>query len=220
MNVSRRTLVKAALAGTVLTAGCGGNGTDTEPGEAPGVGEETETTEDETPGAGGEDTPEETEESTDPGEDTETEDGTGTDTSAESAATVQVGSSPDIGEILVGPEEMTLYMLDEDSQGSEMSACGEDCTGNWPPLTVEEGEPEAGEDVAAELSDGSMQVTANGWPLYQFADDEEPGDANGQAANDVWWVLDPEGSPVLSSGSSTATETMGGNETATPTESP
>ncbi|MFW5939611.1 MAG: hypothetical protein ACOCSD_00345 [Halolamina sp.] len=33
-----------------------------------------------------------------------------------------------------------------------------------------------------------------GLPLYTFAADEQPGDANGQGANDVWWVLGPDGS--------------------------
>ena len=46
-------------------------------------------------------------------------------------------------------------------------------------------------------NDGFTQVTYNGWPLYYFAFDEKPGDANGQASNDVWWVLSAVGTGIM-----------------------
>ncbi|NHN40188.1 hypothetical protein G9C85_00875 [Halorubellus sp. JP-L1] len=95
---------------------------------------------------------------------------------------------------------MTLYMFDNDEKGSESSTCSGDCASNWPPLTVE-GDPVAGDGVTAELTtfsrdDESTQVAAAGWPLYYFAPDESPGDAEGQGVGDVWWVLRPDGTPV------------------------
>jgi len=59
--------------------------------------------------------------------------------------------------------------------------------------------------VTAELTtyereDGQTQVAANGWPLYYFANDETPGDTNGQGVGDVWWVLDPAGMPIREDG--------------------
>lgn len=59
------------------------------------------------------------------------------------------------------------------------------------------------DDVAADLSTfdragGETQVAANGWPLYHLPGDDEPGDANGQGANDAWWVLGPDGEPKRS----------------------
>lgn len=115
-------------------------------------------------------------------------------------ATVRVRSHPEFGEILVGPDGMTLYSFDMDTQDVAESTCYDDCAEAWPPLTVE-ATPEAGADVAAELTtfereDGAMQVAANGWPLYYFANDEEPGDASGQGVNDVWWVLGADGAPI------------------------
>ncbi len=115
-------------------------------------------------------------------------------------ATVQVAEHPDHGAILTGSDGLSLYMFDADEQGSGESACYDGCAENWPPLTVEE-EPVSGEGVEAELGtiereDGSMQVTANGWPLYYFVNDEGPGDVTGQGANDVWWLLDPSGEPI------------------------
>ncbi|WP_206674353.1 MULTISPECIES: COG4315 family predicted lipoprotein [Halolamina] len=136
-------------------------------------------------------------------------------------ATVQVRSHPELGGVLVGPEGMTLYAFDQDTQGSGESTCSGGCLENWPALTVD-GEPSAGRDVTAALStferdDGTTQVAANGWPLYYFTPDEEPGDATGQGASDAWWVLRPDGSPVRSTG--TDTGSGGSEDTATPTDS-
>ncbi|MFD0455018.1 hypothetical protein ACFQ2H_01000 [Streptomyces violaceoruber] len=47
--------------------------------------------------------------------------------------------------------------------------------------------------------DGSEQVTYNGHPLYRFADDQKPGDANGQdvdAFGAKWFVVDPDGDKI------------------------
>lgn len=116
------------------------------------------------------------------------------------APPVQVSDHPEHGEILVDAEGMTLYMFDSDSQGSGESTCTGGCLDAWPPLAVD-GEAAAGDGVTAELTtfereDGDSQVAANGWPLYYYATDAEPGDVEGQGANDVWWVLGPDGEPI------------------------
>lgn len=118
------------------------------------------------------------------------------------AATVQVREHAEYGEMLVGPDEMTLYMFIPDGEAADESTCYGDCAAAWPPLTVDD-EPVGGDSVTAELTTieretGEMQVVANDWPLYYFAQDEGPGDATGQGVNDVWWVLDPSGTPIQS----------------------
>ena len=138
--------------------------------------------------------------------------GTGTPTSG-SSATVRVRSHPDLGEILVGPDGRTLYMFDRDTRGEGASACSGGCLEAWPPLTVD-GEPAAGGGVTAELTTferegGETQVAAGGWPLYYYADDEEPGDTNGQGAGGVWWVLGPDGVPERPEGTPTPSPTPG-----------
>lgn len=120
------------------------------------------------------------------------------------AATVEVESHPDLGDVLVDSEGMTLYMFDQDERGAGESTCSGGCAEAWPPVTVDDA-PVAGDDVSAELTtfqreDGSRQLVASGWPLYYYADDAEPGDASGQGANDVWWVLRSDGSPVREQG--------------------
>ena len=42
-------------------------------------------------------------------------------------------------------------------------------------------------------TDGSTQVTLNGWPLYYYVGDAAAGDTTGQAVNDVWWVVGADG---------------------------
>ncbi|MFC6797166.1 MULTISPECIES: hypothetical protein [unclassified Haladaptatus] len=135
-----------------------------------------------------------------------------TTTTADGTAeeTVQVASHPDLGDILVGPEGMTLYMFDSDTEGDPSSTCSGSCAETWPPLTVSES-PTKAPAVSAALTtfdrgEGSTQVAAAGWPLYYFAPDENPGDANGQGVNDVWWVLRPDGTPVRQTNGTTTTD--------------
>jgi len=113
--------------------------------------------------------------------------------------TVQVRAHDEYGDVLVDSEGLTLYMFDRDTQGAGASTCSGECARNWPPLTTD-GTPAAGDGVSAELTtfereNGDSQVTAAGWPLYYFAGDEAPGDANGHGLSDVWWVLAPDGTP-------------------------
>ncbi|MFW5958861.1 MAG: plastocyanin/azurin family copper-binding protein [Natronomonas sp.] len=124
--------------------------------------------------------------------------------------TVMIRSQEEFGDVLVGSDEMTLYNFDADTQGDPSSACDGDCAEAWPPLTVE-WKPIAGDNVEAELTtfdrgDGTTQVAANGWPLYFFDGDEAPGDVAGQGVNEVWWVLEPDGTPIRTTDGNTEVE--------------
>jgi predicted lipoprotein with Yx(FWY)xxD motif len=112
------------------------------------------------------------------------------------SSSIEVAST-DLGEMLVDADGNSLYLFIPDAQGD--STCYDDCEANWPPLT--DG-AEAGAEVDAALigsttrTDGSEQVTYNGWPLYYFAGDAAPGDTNGQGLNDVWFLVSPSGEPI------------------------
>jgi len=101
------------------------------------------------------------------------------------------------GDALVDGEGRSVYVFLPDAQGA--STCYDACESNWPPLT---GSVAAGSGVNAPLlasaarSDGSVQVTYNGWPLYYFAGDAAPGDINGQGINDVWFLVSATGDPI------------------------
>ena len=102
-----------------------------------------------------------------------------------------------LGTILVDDAGMTLYLFVPDAQGE--STCYDDCAANWPPFG---GDVSAGDGVddsllgTTERTDGTVQATYNGWPLYYFANDAAAGDTNGQAINEVWWVVDAEGNAI------------------------
>ena len=104
-----------------------------------------------------------------------------------------------LGAIAVDGNGMTLYVFKPDNAGD--STCYDDCAKAWPPLLTD-GDPVAGEGIDAEdlgtteRTDGKTQVTFYGWPLYSFQGDKAAGDTNGQGLNDVWWVVDAEGTMV------------------------
>ncbi len=117
------------------------------------------------------------------------------DDSAE--ATVLVADS-DLGEILTDADGLTIYYFANDTEG--VSNCEGECLANWPPVEAGD-EQTAGDGVDAELgtferSDGTVQLTINGFPAYYFAGDAAAGDVNGQGQGDVWWVFGPDGEPI------------------------
>lgn len=197
MHRTRRSLLAAAAA-SISLAGCvGDDGGDTGNGDTTPTATQTATA-----------SPTSTSTDSD-GMDTTTSDGTEDDQTTESETTVAVRTHAELGDILVGPDGLTLYMFDQDTEGEPSSACSGGCADAWPPLTVE-ASPRASDEVSASLEtfereDGSTQVMAGGWPLYYYASDSSPGDAAGQGANDIWWVLDPSGEPIRSTGSETTT---------------
>ena len=79
------------------------------------------------------------------------------------------------------------------------------CATNWPPLLTN-GTPVAGTGVDASKfgtttrADGTTQVTYNGWPLYYYAKDQQPGDTNGDGVGNVWYLVSPTGDKVASGG--------------------
>jgi predicted lipoprotein with Yx(FWY)xxD motif len=111
------------------------------------------------------------------------------------AAVVKAAEVGDLGAIIVNSEGLTLYDFHKDQGGK--SSCYGACAGAWPPLLTE-GEPRAEAGAMAsqlgttERKDGTIQVTYNGWPLYTYAGDKAPGEANG---NDIdqfgaeWYAL-------------------------------
>ncbi len=97
------------------------------------------------------------------------------------------------GEILVDGSGFALYTFDEDSDNA--TTCYGACEENWPPLLISDtiavpsGLP--GEFGAIMRTDGALQVTYDGMPLYTYVGDEEPGDTNGEGVNGKWHVATP-----------------------------
>jgi predicted lipoprotein with Yx(FWY)xxD motif len=116
---------------------------------------------------------------------------------------VSLGSAAGLGQVLVDSEGHTLYAFSGDSATG--AYCEGACAKAWPPLLVEEGEPQPSNGASAARlgtvtrADGSRQVTYAGHPLYSFGGDKSPGEANGNGASafgGTWTALKGSGAPV------------------------
>jgi len=110
------------------------------------------------------------------------------------AATVAVADIEGVGEALVGPDGLTLYLFEQDD--GLTSACTDACADAWPPL-VADGDPVAGDGVDAallEVAEGG-QVAYNGHLLYTFSGDSAPGDATGVGIPS-WFPVDAAGDAI------------------------
>jgi predicted lipoprotein with Yx(FWY)xxD motif len=119
--------------------------------------------------------------------------------------TVAVRSLPGVGTVLVNSRGYTLYVFAPDNHRAV--TCTGTCAGTWPPLMLPSGSRlGAGAGVKPALlgSDrdpaGGRVVTYDGWPLYGYAGDVQPGLATGQDMNlngGEWYVIRPSGSPLI-----------------------
>ena len=90
------------------------------------------------------------------------------------------------GTILVNSHGMTLYRLSGEKTG-KFICTSSTCLKTWHPLVATGSNPSGtvGSLGVVKRPDGTMQVTYKGEPLYTFAADHSPGQANGQGFKDV-----------------------------------
>jgi predicted lipoprotein with Yx(FWY)xxD motif len=117
------------------------------------------------------------------------------------AATVKAGSSS-LGVILTDGTGRAVYLFEKDTGAT--STCYGACAGLWPPVLTA-GSPVTGGGVTASLlgtakrTDGTIQVTYAGHPLYYFAGDHKPGDITGEGSQTFgagWDLIAPAGKKV------------------------
>ena len=110
--------------------------------------------------------------------------------------------------VLTNAKGFTLYWFVPDT--STKSNCNGSCATIWPPV---KGPATAGTGVTGKLttitrSDGSMQATYNGHPLYTYTGDTAPGQNNGNGLNasgGIWHEVTVSGSaPAPKSSSSSS----------------
>ncbi len=124
------------------------------------------------------------------------------------AVIVQVRNLGKFGPALVDSDGLSLYVFTGNAQNHSPGSCsGEECLENWTPFLAS-GKPVAGPGVDSHLlgtiirTDGTIQVTYNGLPLYHlFPTDKAPGDVTGQADDKEWYLVSPSGDPIRSPGS-------------------
>jgi len=107
--------------------------------------------------------------------------------------------------VLTNAKGFTVYWFVPDT--STKSNCNGSCARYWPPV---KGPVTAGAGVTGTLgtitrSDGSMQATYNGHPLYTYVADSAPGQAKGNGLNlsgGVWHEVTVSGAAVPAASSS------------------
>lgn len=125
-------------------------------------------------------------------------------------------ASTSLGTVLVDSSGRTLYSFANDSAGQ--STCTGACATYWPPDVVTSATPAPVSGVSATLgtihrSDGSLQLTVNGLPVYTYAADSGPGGTAGQGVNSqggLWWVVGPDGKAITTAPTASSTKDYGG----------
>jgi predicted lipoprotein with Yx(FWY)xxD motif len=121
-----------------------------------------------------------------------------------------------LGKVLADQRGRTLYLFEKDKRG--MSACTGSCVSFWPPL-VTNGKPRIAAGIKRSLlgtirrSDGRMQVTYGGHPLYRFSLDSRAGQTKGEGLDDFgahWYAVSPAGTKVVKPKTSTGGGSSGG----------
>ncbi|MGH9121521.1 MAG: COG4315 family predicted lipoprotein [Acidimicrobiales bacterium] len=119
------------------------------------------------------------------------------------------------GTVLVNAKDgKTLYILTSEQGGKLTCTDANGCTTYWPDTELPAGvsTATAGSGVTSSLlgtvkdSSGSLYVTYNSYPLYEYAGDAAAGTAKGQGVSSfggTWYVIGTNGTPVSASTSST-----------------
>jgi predicted lipoprotein with Yx(FWY)xxD motif len=121
---------------------------------------------------------------------------------AAAGATIADATNSKLGQILVDGRGITVYLFVVDT--GTTSTCYTSCAAVWPPVLTT-GAPQAGAGATASLlgtttrTDGKIEVTYAGHPLYYFIQDKAVGDTTGQGVNGfggLWWVMSPAGAAI------------------------
>jgi predicted lipoprotein with Yx(FWY)xxD motif len=129
--------------------------------------------------------------------------GGGSSPSRASSGSALAAKTTPLGKILTADGGRSLYLFAKDTGPKSM--CSGACAQNWPPFTATKAPKVSGGASSSQIklvrrSDGKMQVTYNGHPLYFFSGDSSAGQTSGQGVNAfgaLWWAVSPAGSKVV-----------------------
>ncbi|HEY8449807.1 MAG TPA: stalk domain-containing protein, partial [Bacillota bacterium] len=116
---------------------------------------------------------------------------------AAAAVGLTVYDHPQYGRILADGSGRILYAFLRDEVG--VSNCYDRCAQNWPPLLGSRAAVSGGTTGVPGSTlrrDGHRQLTYGGLPLYYYAGDQAPGQANGQGVGGIWFVVPADAATV------------------------
>ncbi|WAU83676.1 SCO0930 family lipoprotein [Streptomyces sp. Qhu-G9] len=130
--------------------------------------------------------------------------GQGAAAQGQSAGQLAVADTDKLGEVVTDSAGMTLYRFDKDTAEPPKSTCEGDCATAWPPVPASGAAAPVGIDKAllgeVTRTDGTKQLTIDGWPQYRFAKDTKAGDVNGQGVGGTWYASAPTGKKASGGG--------------------
>lgn len=113
---------------------------------------------------------------------------------ASTASVVLKTAQTSLGMVLTNGQGFTVYWFAADT--ATTLACSGACAAAWPPVIgmpqVASGVKLSGKLGEIMRANGQMQATYEGHPLYLFAGDTSPGQANGNGVNGfgaLWWAI-------------------------------
>jgi predicted lipoprotein with Yx(FWY)xxD motif len=118
------------------------------------------------------------------------------------AVSIQLKTDSRFGSVLADGAGKSLYFFSLDGNGQ--SACTAGCLTVWPVVYI--ANPILGTGLAAAdfktitRSDGALQTTYKGWPLYTYAGDGTTTDVKGDGIENIWFVAKPDYSIMLVEG--------------------
>ena len=118
-----------------------------------------------------------------------------TTTAAAPSIEILNGTSNSNGQYLANATGWTLYIFTNDTQNSGNSSCYGACATFWPAfhgnassLVLPAG-LNASSFGTITRTDGTTQITYDGWPLYFYLGDKAAGQTNGEGKDGTWFVV-------------------------------
>lgn len=138
-------------------------------------------------------------------------------TTSSSAATTSADlatTQSSLGTIVVDSKGRTVYLFTQDTNNPPKSNCDTGCDSVWPPVPA----PASGTPTLSGVdsskvgvvtrSDGSKQLTLNGWPLYEYEGDSAAGDVKGENVQGSWFAVTPQGTKATTTSSTQSGSTQ------------
>jgi predicted lipoprotein with Yx(FWY)xxD motif len=129
-------------------------------------------------------------------------------------AVLKTEQASSLGMVLTNAQGFTVYWFAKDSPTA--STCAGACAAAWPPVLgmprAESGVKLAGTLGEIKRANGTMQATYNGHPLYLFAGDQAPGQANGNGVDGfgaLWYAFKIGTSTTANTGTSSGSGNSG-----------
>ena len=89
--------------------------------------------------------------------------------------------------VLTAKNGMTVYVFDKDEGGKP--TCYDACGQKWPPYIAESGGKREEGWATVKRTDGRLQSSYDGKPLYFYSGDKKKGDKTGDGIGGVWHIV-------------------------------